>query len=192
MNPIFLNIIAFLLALNLSSENIIIEYDEAEKAFNYLNRVRAAPAAFSEEIGVDLTALEPRAKLIWNDTLALVAQKKAVDMAKRDYFSHITPDGKGINLMIAEAGYPIRNEWLTNDAGNIFESLASGYDDGISVIKGLIKDEGVPDAGHRRHLLGAGIWNGSLKECGIGFAVNPETYYGSYICIIIAKKGFNE
>ncbi len=189
---IFIHLTALLLALNLTSEAIILKNDEAEKAFNYLNRVRANPAAFSKEINVDLTAYEPRSKLVWNDTLAFVAQNKAVDMAKKDYFSHITPEGKGINLMIAESGYPLKKKWLSNDARNVFVSLASGYVDGISVIKGLIKDEGVSDAGHRRHLLGAGQWNASLNECGIGFAVNPEAYYGSYICIIIAKKGFDE
>src|SRR5262245_60128019 len=60
--------------------------DEAKKAFAYLNQVRANPGKYSQEIGANLNRLKPRPTLTWNDTLARVAEQKALDMGKRKYF----------------------------------------------------------------------------------------------------------
>jgi len=64
---------------------------EIKLALEYLNKVRANPSMFSKEIGVNLSQVPRRSLLQWNDTLALVAQKKAEEMAKRDYLSHVNP-----------------------------------------------------------------------------------------------------
>ena len=77
--------------------------DEARKAFDYLNKIRKEPAKFSKEIGIDLSDVKARPALKWNDILAKVAEEKALDMANRDYFAHVTPEGLGINIQIHEA-----------------------------------------------------------------------------------------
>jgi len=164
---------------------------EAKKAFDYLNQIRANPESYSQQIGVDLSDVEKRPTLKWNNTLQKVAEDKARDMATRNYFSHQTPEGKGINIMINEAGYIIPADWYSDPAFNYFESLAAGWgsvSSGQDFIDLLIIDEGVPSLGHRKHLLGIGDWNSTLVDCGIGYANNPESNNRNYICVIIAKK----
>src|SRR5262249_18449068 len=88
-------------------ERAVLDRDEARKALDYLNKVRKEPAKFSKEIGVDLSDVKARPALKWNDILAKVAEEKALDMANRDYFGHVTPEGLGINIQIHEAGYSL-------------------------------------------------------------------------------------
>ena len=89
----------------------MLERSEARKAFEYLNKVRKDPARFGKEIGVDLVDVNPRDALVWNDILARVAEEKALDMATRNYFGHVTPDGLGMNIKMHEAGYALLPDW---------------------------------------------------------------------------------
>lgn len=164
--------------------------DEAKAAHEYLNRVRQNPALFSEEIGVDLKKVKRRHVLQWNDTLAAVAEEKARDMATRNYFGHQNPEGKGINIFIHKAGYVLNRGWVKDEASNNFESLGAGYDDGLSLIRGLLLDEGSPRFGHRIHLLGMKDFWADCQDIGIGIARNSKSDYGTYSCIIIAKHDF--
>jgi len=168
------------------------EKAEALDAFYYLNKVRQNPPAYSQEIGVDLSGVLARPELKWNEILKMVAEDKANDMAQRDYFAHITPEGYGINYYINKAGYTLPAEWLKDSSANNFESLAAAYKagvvtTGIDLIKQMIVDKDVPDLGHRIHLLGMNAWNSNMKDIGIGFARNPSSKYQNYICVIIAK-----
>jgi uncharacterized protein YkwD len=130
-------------------------------------------------------------KLIWNETLALVAQRKAFDMADKNYFDHVDPFGYGINYYINKAGYKLISAFLKNKKDNYFESLAAGYDNGISAIKGLIIDEGEPSLGHRKHLLGIGDFWSSNRDVGIGFVRSKNgSSYSTYLCVIIAKHNW--
>src|SRR5262249_23557279 len=79
--------------------------EEAKKAFEYLNKVRQAPGKFGKELGIDLGDVKPRRALVWNDTLAKVAEEKALDMARREDFDHVTPHGPGINIQNPQARY---------------------------------------------------------------------------------------
>ena len=169
-------------------ENIIsVDKTEAKKAFEYLNQIRAKPDSFSLAIGINLKGIKPASQLKWNDQLAKVAEAKALDMAKRNYFSHLTPEGKGINILINAAGYKLNKEWLKNKSENSFESIQSGAKDGKEVIRLLIIDNYDKELGHRKHLLGINDWNKDLKDIGIGFVRAPDNKYKTYISIIIAK-----
>lgn len=162
-------------------------------AVNYLNQVRANPSAYSDEIGVDLSDVEPRPALRWDSTLAAVAQAKADDMLARDYFEHVDPDGNGLNIKLYEAGYPIPLRYAEPRSANFFESLSyfrANYQAGqtaTDAIKGLIEDKGVNPPGHRYHLLGVGDFNAAHTEIGIGVA---ESYSGGqykfYGVVVIA------
>ena len=169
-----------------------LDKNEANSAFTYLNKVRQNPSAYSLEIGVDLSSVAPRQTLVWNDILQKVAEDKAYDMASRDYFSHQTPEGYGINYFMNKAGYTMPSEWLKDPSANNFESIAAAYKTGvvitgIDLVRQMIVDKDVPDLGHRKHLLGIDTWNANMKEIGVGFARNPKTKYQNYICVIIAK-----
>ena len=165
---------------------------ELKAAFDYLNAVRANPSAFSEEIGVDLSGIEALPALVWNETLAKVAKEKANDMATRNYFGHVNPEGYGMNYFINKAGYTLDPSWVDKVSNNFFESLSAGVEGGKAFIIQLINDGGASNAqaGHRRHLLGMDDFWKSCVDIGIGRAYNENTTYGWYTCVIIAKHSF--
>lgn len=169
-----------------------IDRREAFEAFTYLNKIRRNPNDFSSEIGADLSGIESRQTLNWNENLARVAEERAYDMAYRNYTSHVDPDGFGVNVKMNKGGYRLATYLLNDPSANNFESIAatSEYDkSGSQIINQLILDEGVPDLGHRKHLLGITDWDASLYDAGIGIvrAKDENNVYRTYACVIIAK-----
>ena len=161
---------------------------DIQAGFEYLNKVRANPTAYSSEIGVDLSYVTPIHALFWNDTLAKVATAKATDMAQRDYFAHVDPDGNGINIKINEAGYLLSSSLLTDKSQNNFESLSGGATSPVAAIKDLILDNGINPPGHRNHLLAIDTYWSDCYDIGIGFVQgSSSSSYISYCCVIIAK-----
>jgi uncharacterized protein YkwD len=134
--------------------NAQVDKDEARRAFEYLNQFRSDPYEYGKQIGLDLQQYEKRPTLQWNETLARVAETKALDMAQHQYFGHTNPDGNGINILIHNAGYTLPKTWLENKNRNNFESLQAGTVSGTEAINSLIVDKGIPSLGHRKHLLG--------------------------------------
>jgi uncharacterized protein YkwD len=164
-----------------------LDRQEAQKAFVLLNKIRANPAAFAGEMPF-LAEIGSRPLLKWNDTLAAVAEAKALDMANRQYMSHVDPDGYGLNHYINKAGYKLNAKWLANKEMNYFESLSAGAPDGETAIRNLVIDKNVPSLGHRKHLLGLDEWNANLYDIGIGYARPGEnSRFRSYVCVVIAK-----
>jgi uncharacterized protein YkwD len=49
--------------------------------------------------------MAPAAPLVWNNDLEKAAEGHAKDMAKRNYFSHDSKDGRSISTRIVTAGY---------------------------------------------------------------------------------------
>jgi len=161
---------------------------EARKAFVLINQVRKNPAVFFKELHLNASLKITSTQLVWNDTLARVAEQKALDMAKRNYFEHEDPDGYGMNYFINKAGYILEKDWLDHPKNNYFESLGAGYPDGIAAVKGLIIDKDVPSMGHRNHLLGIGINTKYLQDIGIGFVRIPKgREFTTYMSVVIAK-----
>lgn len=165
--------------------------EEAKKAFEHLNKIRQNPAAHSARLKVNLNNVKPRHALKWNDTLAKVAETKAMDMAQRKYFGHVDPDGNGINIKIHKAGYTLPTSWIKDKKSNFFESLAAGVSGGTAIIDYLIVDSGTPSLGHRKHLLGIDDFYADCYDIGIGYVDNAnKSPYSTYICVIIAKHDF--
>ena len=164
-----------------------VDKEEAKKGFEYLNMVRQDPPAYSKQIGVDLSKLKKMPSLTWNDTLAKVAEAKALDMAKRKYFGHTDPDGNGMNIKIHKAGYKLPEDWMKSRQDNMFESISAGNPGCVEAIKNLILDKGVTPPNHRRHLLGLDPFWAECYDIGIGYATDPESQYKTYTCILIAK-----
>jgi uncharacterized protein YkwD len=164
--------------------------EEALKAYQYLNEVRQNPSAFSNEIGVDLSYVEALPKLVWSNELAQAAEKKALDMASRDYFDHVDPDGYGMNYWIVKAGYKLPDEWVKKKSYNNFESLQAGLSSGVEAIKNLILDEGTNPPGHRNHLLGILPFWSNCTDAGIGMARDPDSEYEYYTCVLVAKHDY--
>lgn len=176
---------------------VLVEQSESERineknrreAFDYLNAVRSDPPAYSDELGVDLSEVEKRPELIWNENLATAAYNKVKDMAENDYFSHVDLDGYGMNYRINEAGFYLADYLLQSKTANNFESIAAGtkHDSGKIMIQLFIIDKNIPDLGHRKHLLGMTDFWAESEYCGIGFYKQPGSKYTHYICVLVAR-----
>jgi len=178
---------AFFVSFN-AGDNITLDKKEAVRAYELINDIRTNPAkyyyqfAFLKSIKIKTTPLH------WNDTLAQVAETKAYDMADKNYFAHVDPQGYGINYLIAQSGYQLNPLWTKHKNENNFESIAAGTEDAESTIAILLIDKGQPSLGHRKHLLGLEQWNASLVDIGIGFARrNVGGDFKTYVSIVIAK-----
>jgi len=182
--------ILYFLFLHYHGQAQILLIEEAQEAYHFLNDVRQNPSAFSQETGVDLSYVPVRDKLAWNENLAEAAERKALDMADRDYFSHTDPEGYGMNYWIQKAGYNIPDSWIDNPANNFFESIHAGLDTGRGAIIDLIIDEGVDPPGHRNHLLGIEEFWSNCTDIGIGYAKKEGSEYTYYMVVLIAKHDF--
>lgn len=171
----------------------IIDKSEAQKAFILLNEIRANPANYYKELKFSKNIKIQKRQLKWNDTLAKIAEAKALDMANRNYFDHVDPEGFGMNHHINKGGYKLNPDWIKLKNKNSFESIMAEAKNGTDAIKTLIIDSGIPSLGHRKHLLGMEEWYGSLVDIGIGFA-RKETgsTYTTYVSIIIAKHDWEK
>lgn len=173
-------------------KNTEVNKEEAKKAFEYLNQFRANPKEYGDKLKLNLKKVDTRPALVWNETLAKVAEERALDMAENKYFSHVNKKGQGVNILIHEAGYSLPKSWLKNKQDNFFESIQAGAKDGIDAINDLIIDKGTESLGHRKHLLGMDdkqAFNSKLKDIGIGYVTCKKgCQYISYTCVIIAMQ----
>jgi uncharacterized protein YkwD len=160
----------------------------AREAYALLNNIRTNPKSYAAEIGAFLNKQHALKALTWNDTLAKVAEAKAMDMAKNNYFSHVDKKGYGINYLIDKAGYKLNKEFLKHKKDNFFESIALGYSGPHQAIKDLLIDNSDPGLNHRKHLLSQDKFHAKDTDIGIGF-VRSATDKGdiTYISIIIAR-----
>lgn len=159
-------------------------------ALNYLNNIRANPGNYSADIGVSLFDVTSMHSLKWDSNLAAAAQKKAQDMANRNYFDHVNPEGYGMNYFISQFGYTLNTSWLDNKSNNYFESISAGASSPKNAIINLISDGGEPNhlkAGHRLHLLAIKEFYKPCYDIGIGWGYNENSTYKYYCCVLIAK-----
>ncbi|MBT5111488.1 MAG: hypothetical protein HOM25_22630 [Rhodospirillaceae bacterium] len=90
------------------------------------------------------------APLSLNKRLNRAAQAHADDMAARDYFAHVSPDGETVGERAARAGYIWRS---------ILENLAAGQDSPRETVEGWIRSPG-----HRKAML-----DPTVAEAGVGY-----------------------
>ncbi len=98
-----------------------------------------------------------------NNTLAVVAQAHAVDMAENDFFDHNSLNGQSPFDRMRAAGYSF---------SSAAENIAAGYSTPASVVAGWMNS-----AGHRANIL-----NCSFTEIGIGYyRLNSDTGDINYV-----------
>lgn len=90
-----------------------------------------------------------RNQLKWNEEISQIAFAHSVDMEENHYFSHYSPDGKGLKDRLRA------KEMMYEYAG---ENIAAQYVDGASAVEGWLNSEG-----HRQALL-----NNAYTELGVG------------------------
>src|SRR5262249_20415535 len=80
-------------------------------------------------------------------------------MFNRNYFEHVTPEGLGPSDRIKAAGFR---------AVSAGESISEGFPGVTSSLQSLIVDFGIPNLGHRRHLLAIDSVFRKQNQVGIG------------------------
>lgn len=117
-----------------------------------------------------------------NPVLDSVARARAWDMAARGYFAHVNPDGLGPNALAEAAGYRLAAGYDKSPAGNDIEVSVAGY-----ATAGQAWRRFLGSPGHRRHLLGLDERGRAQTEFGIGYAWRPQSRYGHYWVVLIAR-----
>jgi hypothetical protein len=105
-----------------------------------------------------------------NSELSAAAQAKANDMVKRDYWSHVTPDGVQPWQFIENQGYRYQ------DAG---ENLAYGFGSSSAVLKAWMAS---PE--HRANILKA-----NYKNIGFGIVNSPDFNGNGPQTLVVAMYG---
>jgi hypothetical protein len=139
--------------------NPFIVKEEAQEAYEYLHATRPGNKGL----------------LRWSDTLARVAEAKALDMAKRNYTGHTDPDGYDINYYLLQSGYALNTSPNQHPGDHVFESLSAGSANGSEAIQKLLLDKDFPK------------WNNTQADIGIGFVKCDVGKHRSYVCILVAK-----
>jgi uncharacterized protein YkwD len=99
------------------------------------------------------TYMPPAAPIVWNNDLERSAQGHAKDMAKRNYFSHTSKDGRSMDTRIINAGYTFKGF----KSFMVGENIAFGQTSINEVMAGWYKSEG-----HCKNLMNPGF-----KEVGV-------------------------
>ena len=102
---------------------VTMDYTEAQKAYELLNEIRMNPEKYHEALKYPKHLRVTRTRLVWNDTLAHVAEAKAYDMATHNYFDHVDRKGFGINYYIEKAGYRMDDMWTKNPKNNFLNAM---------------------------------------------------------------------
>lgn len=92
-----------------------------------VNAVRAAGAVCGT------TAFQPASALAWNEPLLVAAGAHSADMAQKNYFSHVSQDGRTAAQRVTAAGY----SW-----SSFGENIAAGQSSVEQVMTGWINSPG--------------------------------------------------
>lgn len=122
-----------------------------------------------------------RPELILDPIIEAVARARAADMAARNYFSHVTPDGVAANYLLRRAGYELPAWWGTDPTANYVESIAAGYSNPADAWTAWMNS---PE--HKVHILGQNSFFASETHYGVGYCYDPNSTYKYYWVIITA------
>lgn len=123
--------------------------------FEQLNVVRAKGRHCGE------TYYPAAPAVTWNGYLAHAARRHAADMAKREYFSHTSPEGQSMRDRVPAAGYKSWSE--------LGENIAAGR--GVKTVM----DSWLKSPSHC-----ATIMDPNLTEVGIGYVERSGSPYHTY------------
>lgn len=120
-----------------------------------------------------------RPSLKFDPILSQVARERAMDLAKRRYFSHTNPDGHGVNYLVRKAGY-VLPDWYPSD-GNNLESIAAGR-----ATSGTTWSDWMGSPDHKRHLLAEEDFFVEQTAYGVGYYEEAGTPYRYYWVVLTA------
>jgi uncharacterized protein YkwD len=106
-----------------------------------------------------------------------LAQRRAEDMVKRDYFSHIDPDGIWPNAHVMATGFRLPPFYSPDN--NQVEALASGYRTAELALDALSLSPA-----HRDFMRGEGFWSDHFCF-GVGYAEDLDPSHTERIYVVI-------
>lgn len=137
-------------------------------------RTDAEQEALKERLLADVNrqrALNGARPVTLDRRLSMAAQKHSDDMARRDYFGHQSPDGRGMSDRLISAGYPWRVA---------AENVSAGISSPESTVSGWMTS---PQ--HRQNLI-----DDNYIQVGIGYTERPpgqiKPRYSNYWTIVFA------
>lgn len=113
--------------------------------------------------------------------LSSVARARARDMAERNFFGHVNPDGVGANLAVDRAGYKLPDGWTDDPKANYIESIAAGFTSSGAVWQAWMTSEG-----HRNHLLAQNTFYKNQTSVGVGYVYRENSKYKHYWVVLTA------
>ena len=151
----------------------------------YIPQVHAAYCISNaqEQALADLLRNDPqqqRATINCNPALSRVASAMALDMATRDYFDTVNPEGNGPNYLVTQAGYILPDYYSQSRDANHIASIAGGLG---------TADQMWTNQAESAHLRGASQFYVRQTEFGVGYAYNPKSKFKHYWVTLIAQPG---
>jgi uncharacterized protein YkwD len=116
-----------------------------------------------------------------HEVLAQVARDHAIDMATRDYFHSVNPDGFGPNYRVEQAGYELPDWYAQKKDANNIESIAA-----VHLTPGAAWNSWLDSPDHRKHVLGDSDFFEGQTNYGIGYAFSATSTYKHYWVFISA------
>ena len=122
-----------------------------------------------------LISLNPRSKLVFNNSLNISATNYARYLTDNNIIGH-NLDGTPLKRAIS-VGYTgsLIAENIASSTDDSYNSNLDSHTAAISFVRLMIIDDRVADLGHRLTIL-----NPNYKTIGIGFSRNPSTTYINY------------
>lgn len=149
--------------------------------------VSEAAAISPNDVEVELGGLvrthdgQQRPEMIHDPVLNAVARAKAFDLARRNYFSHVDPDGFGPNRVAQLSGYELPGRYGSDKSSNYIESIGGGAESAAQQFASWLGS-----SGHRAHLLGANEFYAEQTHFGVGYAEVAGSRLGRYYVFISA------
>lgn len=121
---------------------------------------------------------QERTEMVRQEVLNFIARKKAEDMAKRAYFSHVNPDGYGPNFAAHQAGYALA--FGSSPRSNSIESIGVRHQNNLTPAAAakIVFDSWLESPGHRRHVLGEVDQFRNQTAYGVGYAFAARGPFG--------------
>ena len=122
-----------------------------------------------------------RPYMVLDPLIVTVARARAKDMAVRNYFSHVNPNGVAANFLLRQAGYQLPAWWGTVPSANYVESIAAGYASPSQTWTAWMNSPP-----HKTHLLAENSFFATETHYGVGFYYDPNSTFKYYWVVITA------
>lgn len=125
---------------------------------------------------------QERKGIVWNAIVASVARARCLDMAMRNYFGHVDPDGMGPNCHVCLAGFSMPEVYTLFLDANYIESIAAGQTSSTLAFEALMNSPS-----HRKHIMGEIDFYRGQRYLGVGFVTVEKSTFKHYCSIIFTE-----